>query len=104
MHDCGYTGIGHGRIRKPIVINYICEQQATPTGHQITQKSEKNRPEKRCFMKRLILGASLLFSALAIGQQQGQGPYGTAPYALDKNPAAQMPPDTKAPPPQELSP
>jgi hypothetical protein len=55
-------------------------------------------------MKRLLLLlALLLFSALALGQQQGPSPNVLSPYGLDRNPAAQMPPDTKAPPPNELS-
>ena len=56
-------------------------------------------------MKRLLLLlALLLFPALALGQQQGESPYDISPYGLDKNPAAQLPPDTKAPAPQEVSP
>lgn len=56
-------------------------------------------------MKRLILLlALLLWSAWAFGQQQLQGPFNMPPDPQGRNPAAQMPPDTKAPPAQELSP
>jgi hypothetical protein len=78
----------------------------------IEHKTKKNRirePSKKkeevIRMKRLILlVAVLLCSALALGQHQRQAPYQLPPDPLDRNPAAQMPPDTKAPLPQELSP
>ena len=56
-------------------------------------------------MKRILCGALLLFAALVFAQQQNPPPYNTPPTLPgDRNPSQRFPPDTKAPPPQDLSP
>ena len=57
-------------------------------------------------MKRILWGLALVFVTSAFGQQQpptNSPPYTTPPTFPDGRPQQQMPPDTKAPPPQELS-
>jgi hypothetical protein len=57
-------------------------------------------------MKRILWGLALVFVTSAFAQQQpptNSPPYTTAPTFPDGRPQQQMPPDTKAPPQQDLS-
>src|SRR5258705_10510907 len=57
-------------------------------------------------MKRILWGLALVFVISAFAQQQpptNSPPYTTPPTFPDGRPQQQMPPDTKAPPPQDLS-
>src|SRR5438445_12436642 len=57
-------------------------------------------------MKRILWGLALVFVTSAFGQQQhpnNSPPYTTPTTFPDGRPQQQMPPDTKAPPPQDLS-
>ena len=58
-------------------------------------------------MKRVLYGLALAFAVFAFAQQQpptNSPPYTTTPtFPEDQAPRQQMPPDTKAPPPQALS-
>ena len=57
-------------------------------------------------MKRILWGLALVFVTSAFAQQQpptNSPPYTTPPTFPDGRPQQQMPPDTKAPPPQDLS-
>ena len=57
-------------------------------------------------MKRILCGLALLFVTSAFAQQQpptNSPPYTTPPTFPDGRTQQQMPPDTKAPPPQDLS-
>ena len=57
-------------------------------------------------MKRILWGLALVFVTSAFAQQQpptNSPPYTTPPTFPDARPQQQMPPDTKAPPPQDLS-
>ncbi len=57
-------------------------------------------------MKRILWGLALVFVTSAFAQQQpptNSPPYTTPPTFPDGRPQEQMPPDTKAPPPQDLS-
>jgi hypothetical protein len=58
-------------------------------------------------MKRMLWGLALVFVTSAFAQQQpptNSPPYTTPPTFPEGRPQQQMPPDTKAPPPQDLSP
>ena len=57
-------------------------------------------------MKRILWGLALVFVTSAFAQQQpptNSPPYTTPPTFPEGRPQQQMPPDTKAPPPQDLS-
>jgi len=57
-------------------------------------------------MKRILWGLALVFVTSAFAQQHpptNSPPYTTPPTFPDGRPQQQMPPDTKAPPPQDLS-
>jgi len=57
-------------------------------------------------MRRILWGLALVFVTSAFAQQQpptNSPPYTTPPTFPDGRPQQQMPPDTKAPPPQDLS-
>ena len=57
-------------------------------------------------MKRILWGLALVFVTSAFAQQQpptNSPPYTTPPTFPEGRPQRQMPPDTKAPPPQDLS-
>jgi BON domain-containing protein len=57
-------------------------------------------------MKRILWGLALAFVTSAFAQQQpptNSPPYTTPPTFPEGRPQQQMPPDTKAPPPQDLS-
>jgi len=57
-------------------------------------------------MKRILWGLALVFVTSAFAQQQpptNSPPYTTHPTFPEGRPQQQMPPDTKAPPPQDLS-
>ena len=58
-------------------------------------------------MKRMLWGLALVFVTSAFAQQQqpptNSPPYSTPPTFPEGRPQQQMPPDTKAPPPRDLS-
>jgi hypothetical protein len=56
-------------------------------------------------MKRSLCGLALAFAVWAFAQQSPTNPPYTTPptFPQDQAPRQQMPPDTKAPPPDELS-